>query len=75
MRFKAHKAYSTAKFTHLILKLYKNTNLRKSFKAAADVADKGMPKSGVCNHAALADLVHIATLVHGAQINVLNSVG
>ena len=28
-------------FTHIILKLYRNKNLRCSFKAATDAADKG----------------------------------
>jgi len=40
LRFKAYKTYITAIFTHLVLKLYKNKNLRWSFKAAADAADK-----------------------------------
>jgi len=32
--------YITAIFTHLVSKLYKNENLRYSFKASADTADK-----------------------------------
>ena len=39
--FKAYKMYITAIFTHLIAKLYKNKNLRCSFKATADTAVKG----------------------------------
>jgi len=67
LRFKAHEKYITAIFTHLLLKLYKNTNLQWSFKAAADAADKGRAKSGVCNHAALPDQIHITRLVHGSK--------
>jgi len=37
LRFKAYKTYI---FTHLVLELYKNKNLRWSFKVAADAADK-----------------------------------
>ena len=41
MSFKAYKMYITAIFTHLVAKLYKNKNLRCSFKATADAAVKG----------------------------------
>jgi len=41
MSFKAYKLYITAIFTHLVVKLYKNKNLRCSFKATADAAFKG----------------------------------
>ena len=37
LSFKAYKTYLTA----IVLKLYKNKNLRCSFKAPADAADKG----------------------------------
>jgi len=40
--FKVHKLYIIATFTHLVLKLYKNENVRYSFKATADTANKDM---------------------------------
>ena len=40
MSLKAYKMYITATFTHLIVKLYKNKNLRCSFIATADAAVK-----------------------------------
>jgi len=40
LSFKACKMFITARFTHLVWKLYKNVNLRCSFKASADAADK-----------------------------------
>ena len=38
--FKANKMYTTAIFTHLVVKLYKNKTLRCSFIATADAAHK-----------------------------------
>jgi len=38
---KAYKRYTTAIFTHLVAKLYKNKTLRCSFKATADAAVNG----------------------------------
>ena len=42
LSFKTHKTYrpTTAIFTHLVSKLYKNKNLWHWFKATADAADK-----------------------------------
>jgi len=41
MNFKTYKVYIPAIVTHLVAKLYKNKNLRCSFKATADTAVKG----------------------------------
>ena len=41
LSFNVYKMYITAIFTHFVLKLYKNKNLRYSFeKATVDTADK-----------------------------------
>jgi len=41
LSLKACKTYITVILTHLVLKLYKNTNLRSSVKVSADAAVKG----------------------------------
>jgi len=41
LSFKTYKTYITVTFAHFVLKLYKNKNLRCSFKATADAANKG----------------------------------
>jgi len=40
LSFNVHKTYTIAILTRLVLKLYKNTNLRYSFKTTANAADK-----------------------------------
>jgi len=40
LSFKAYKMYITTIFTRLVAKLYKNKNLRCSFKATADAQSR-----------------------------------